>query len=112
MKLNNVMHGMQKNISTTIFYSLLFAMGGAPTLAMLIIRGQTEDPVLIYQVLVGLSVIIACILVPLILLQNAYLIYKRKDTVLEQKIKPVSNVYLALNILCLIYWLSVQYLKI
>lgn len=103
------MHGMQKNISTTIFYSLLFAMGGAPTIAMLIIRAQTQDPVLIYQALIGLSVIIACLLVPLILLQNTYLLLKRKNTVLEERIKPVSNVYLALNILCLLYWLSMQW---
>ena len=27
---------MHKNISGTMFYSLLFAMGGAPTIAMLI----------------------------------------------------------------------------
>ena len=100
---------MQKNISTTIFYSLLFAMGGAPTIAMIIIRAQTQDPVLIYQAFIGLSVIIACLLVPLILIQNTYLLLKRKNTVLEQKIKPVSNVYLALNILCLIYWVSVQW---
>ena len=33
---------MHKNISGTMFYSLLFAMGGAPTIAMLIIRAQTR----------------------------------------------------------------------
>jgi hypothetical protein len=64
---------MQKNIAGTIFYSLLFAMGGAPTIAMMIIQGQTTDPDVIYSALIGLSVIIACILVPIILLQNAFL---------------------------------------
>jgi hypothetical protein len=62
---------MQKNISATMFYSLLFAMGGAPTIAMMIIRAQTQNPEVIYAALIGLSVIIACVLVPIILLQNS-----------------------------------------
>ena len=102
---------MHKNISATIFYSLLFAMGGAPTIAMLIIQAQTQDPNIIYNAFIGLSVIIACILVPLILIQNAILFFKRKNEQLEQKIKPFCQVYLILNVLCLIYWLSFQFLK-
>ena len=102
---------MHKNISGTIFYSLLFAMGGAPTIAMLIIQAQTQDPNIIYTAFIGLSVIIACILVPLILIQNAILFFKRKNEQLEQKIKPLCQVYLVLNFLCLIYWLSFQFLK-
>ncbi|MFC6166188.1 MULTISPECIES: hypothetical protein [Acinetobacter] len=102
---------MHKNISATIFYSLLFAMGGAPTIAMLIIQAQTQDPNIIYNAFIGLSVIIACILVPLILIQNAILFFKRKNEQLEQKIKPFCQVYLVLNVLCLIYWLSFQFLK-
>ena len=57
-----------------MFYSLLFAMGGAPTIAMLIIRAQTQDPDIIYRAFIGLSVIIACVLVPVILLQNAFIL--------------------------------------
>ena len=102
---------MHKNISATIFYSLLFAVGGAPTIAMLIIQAQTQDPNIIYNAFIGLSVIIACILVPLILIQNAILFFKRKNEQLEQKIKPFCQVYLVLNVLCLIYWLSFQFLK-
>lgn len=101
---------MQKNISNTIFYSLLFAMGGAPTIAMLIIQAQTHDPAIVYQALIGLSVIIACILVPLVLIQNTYLIVKRNDASIEQKIKPLCNFYLILNVLCLLFWLAKQYL--
>ena len=71
---------MQKYIAGTIFYSLLFAMGGAPTIAMIIIRAQTQNPEIIYNALIGLSVIIACILVPIVLIQNAYLFFKRKNT--------------------------------
>lgn len=101
---------MLPNISKTIFYSLLFAMGGAPTIAMLIIKAQTSNPEIVYQALIGLSVIIACILVPLILMQNAYLFVQRSNQNIEQRIVPLSHVYLVLNILCLIYWLSIQYL--
>ena len=102
---------MHKNISATMFYSLLFAMGGAPTIAMLIIRAQTQDPAIINAAFIGLSVITACILVPVILIQNAVLFFKRKNVQLEQKIKPLCQIYLGLNILCLIYWLSFQFLK-
>ena len=76
---------MQKNISATMFYSLLFAMGGAPTIAMMIIRAQTQNPEIIYTALIGLSVIIACILVPVILLQNAFYISNVKMKYLNRK---------------------------
>ncbi len=100
---------MQKNISGTMFYSLLFAMGGAPTIAMLIITAQTNDPVVINSALIGLSVIIACILVPVILIQNAFLFFKRKSVQLEESIEPLCHIYLVLNILCLLYWLYIQF---
>lgn len=102
---------IQPNIAKTIFYSLIFAMGGAPTIAMLIIRAQTSDPQLIYQALVGLSVIIACLLVPIVLIQNTFLLLKRNNVVVEKNIAVVAHFYLALNILCLIYWLGIQFLK-
>lgn len=101
---------MNKNITNTIFYSLIFAMGGAPTIALMIIHAQTSDPAIINNALLGLSVIIACILVPLVLIQNAYLFAKRKDSVLDTKIEPLKVIYLGLNILCLVYWLMVQFL--
>lgn len=101
---------MQKYISGTIFYSLLFAMGGAPTIAMIIIRAQTQNPVIIYNALVGLSVIIACILVPIVLIQNAYLFFKRNSKELEVRIEPLCHFYLVLNGCCLAYWLYIQYL--
>ncbi|CAM4341342.1 hypothetical protein [Acinetobacter pragensis] len=101
---------MQKYISGTIFYSLLFAMGGAPTIAMMIIRAQTQNPEIIYKALVGLSVIIACILVPIILIQNAYLFFKRNNAAVEAKVEPLCKVYLFLNACCLIYWLYIQFI--
>lgn len=101
---------MQKNISSTIFYSLIFAMGGAPTIAMLIIQAQTNDLNIINNALLGLSVIVACVLVPIILIQNAFLFIKRNDQYLEQKIIPLKNIYLTLNVICLIYWLAIQFL--
>ncbi len=85
-------------------------MGGAPTIAMLIIQAQTNDPNIVSQALLGLSVMIACILVPVILLQNGFLFIKRNDTRLEARIIPLKNIYLALNVICLIYWLMVQFL--
>ncbi|MCG7221144.1 MULTISPECIES: hypothetical protein [unclassified Acinetobacter] len=101
---------MQKNISSTIFYSLIFAMGGAPTIAMLIIQAQTNDLNIINNALLGLSVMVACVLVPIILIQNAFLFIKRNDQYLEQKIIPLKNIYLTLNVICLIYWLAIQFL--
>lgn len=101
---------MQKNISSTIFYSLIFAMGGAPTIAMLIIQAQTNDLNIINNALLGLSVMVACVLVPIILIQNAFLFIKRNDQHLEQKIIPLKNIYLMLNVICLIYWLAIQFL--
>ncbi len=85
-------------------------MGGAPTIAMLIIQAQTTDPAIVSQALLGLSVMIACILVPIVLIQNAFLFFKRNNQQLEQKIIPLKNIYLALNVLCLVYWLMVQFL--
>ena len=101
---------MQKNISSTIFYSLIFAMGGAPTIAMLIIQAQTNDLNIINNALLALSVMVACVLVPIILIQNAFLLIKRNDQHLEQKIIPLKNIYLTLNVICLIYWLAIQFL--
>ena len=100
---------MQPNIASTIFYSLLFAMGGAPTLAMLIIQSQPHDAALMYQIFIGLSVMIACVLVPLVLAQNGYLYYKRKDVQFNDKIKPLMQFYLLLNGLCLLYWIIYQF---
>lgn len=85
-------------------------MGGAPTIALMIIQAQTTDQTLINSALLGLSVIIACILVPIILVQNAILFAKRKSVELNEKIKPLSQVYLILNVICLVYWLIVQFL--
>lgn len=101
---------MQNNIGSTIFYSLLFAMGGAPTIAMLLIKTQQVDDAVLYQVFIGLAVIIACVLVPLVLIQNAYLFFKRKDMQLEEKIKPLSQFYFVLNVLCLVFWLTIQFM--
>ncbi len=101
---------MQKNISSTIFYSLIFAMGGAPTIAIMIIQAQTADPAVMNSALLGLSVIIACILVPLVLVQNAFLFAHRKNIKLEEKIEPLKKIYLVLNVICLLYWLAIQFL--
>ena len=100
---------MQNTISLTIFYSLLFAMGGAPTIAMLIIQSQPHDAAMLYQIFIGLSVMVACVLVPLILLQNGYLWWRRKDEQLAERIRPLMHTYLGLNIGCLVFWVLYQF---
>ncbi len=100
---------MQKNITTTIFYSLLFAMGGSPTFAMLLIELQGVDPDVIYQVFIGLTVIAACVFVPLVLIQNAFLIWKKKDPVWNERMEVVSQIYLGLDLFCLVFWLVYQF---
>lgn len=96
---------LQPHIAQTIFYALLFAIGGAPTIAMWIISLQTADPDIFMAAFMGLTVIIACILVPIILLQNTYLLFKRHDLALENKIKPLLRFYFIINIVCLISWI-------
>ncbi|OTG80088.1 hypothetical protein B9T31_16395 [Acinetobacter sp. ANC 4558] len=101
---------MQKNIAGTIFYSLLFAMGGAPTIAMIMIKLQNVHVDFIYQTFIGLTVMIACLLIPLVLIQNTYLYIKRKNTELEKKIETLCQVYLMLDIFALIFWLIYQFI--
>lgn len=96
---------MQKNIAGTIFYSLLFAMGGAPTIAMIMIKLQNVRVEYIYQTFIGLTVMIACVLIPLILLQNTYLFLKRKNEELNKKLDTLCHVYLVIDIFALIFWL-------
>ena len=96
---------LQPNISKTIFYSFLFALGGAPTLAMLIASQQTRDPHILMSAFVGLSVVLVCIFVPIVLIQNTFLSVKRDSLQLEEKVKSASNVYFALNVGCLLFWI-------
>ena len=96
---------LQPRIAQTIFYSLLFAIGGAPTIAMWIIVLQTNDPNVFMAAFMGLTVIIACVVVPLILLQNAYLLFKRNDLKLEDHVKPLLHFYFVVNVICLISWI-------
>ncbi len=92
------------NIAQTIFYSLLFAMGGAPTMGMWIASLQTKNPDILFTAFMGLTVIIACIMVPILLIQNAYLLYKRQDPVLDEKIHGLSKFYFMLDLACLASW--------
>ncbi|MEG9015926.1 hypothetical protein VPJ49_05080, partial [Acinetobacter baumannii] len=48
---------LQPTISKTIFYSFLFAIGGSPTLAMLIIYGQNYNPDFFMTAFMSLSVL-------------------------------------------------------
>lgn len=78
---------LQPTISKTIFYSFLFAIGGSPTLAMLIIYGQNYNPDFFMTAFMSLSVLIACVLIPVVLIQNSYLLWKRKILILKRKLR-------------------------
>lgn len=101
---------MQKNIAGTIFYSLLFAMGGAPTIAMIIIKLQHINEAYLYQTFIGLTVMVACVLIPLMLIQNTYLFLKRNNLILENKIQTLCQIYLVLDIFALIFWLIYKFI--
>ena len=96
---------IQSYISKTIFHAFLFAMGGAPTLAMWIVQAQNPEQDVLLTAFVSVTVILACILVPIILFQNSFLLFKRQSANVEARIQPLYYGYLILNIVCLIYWL-------
>ena len=96
---------LQPNISKTIFHSFLFAIGGSPTIAMWLIQQQNHDQTMFITIFMSLSALIACILIPIVFIQNSFLLWKRNSVIVEDKIKPLSLVYLGLNILCLIFWI-------
>lgn len=93
------------NISKTIFHSFIFALGGAPTIAMWLSEQRVTDPELFFSVFISLTILLACILLPLIFLQNLFLLIKRQSPAIEDKVLHLSHFYLILNVVCLIYWL-------
>lgn len=92
------------NISKTIIHSFIFALGGAPTIAMWLSMQRVTDPNLFFSVFISLTVIIACILLPIVFIQNIFLLIKRQSTTIEDKVAPLGNFYLILNVICLLYW--------
>lgn len=93
---------MQPTISRVLFYSLIFAIGLAPTATMWIMKlNQVPFNVMAFS---ALTIVIAAVVVPIILIQNAYLFYKRYDAVLDAKLGALSRFYLLLNMLCGISW--------
>lgn len=102
---------LQPTISKTIFYSFLFAIGGSPTLAMLVIYGQEYHEDFFMTAFMSLSVLFACVLIPVVLIQNSYLLWKRKSPNLEEKVKTLSHFYLGLNVICLIFWIYLMTLS-
>ncbi|ENV32658.1 hypothetical protein [Acinetobacter gerneri] len=96
---------LQQNISKTLIYSFLFAVGGCPTIAMWIVSGQTDDQDILISAFMSVTILLACIILPIILIQNVFILIKKNSVALEDKIKPLAILYLVLNILCLVYWL-------
>lgn len=93
------------NISKTILFSFIFALGGAPTIAMWISTSQVSNPAQLVDLFISLTALIACILVPVIFIQNVFLLIKRQSVWVEDRIVLLSRFYLILNVCCLIYWL-------
>lgn len=94
------------NISKTIIHSFLFALGGAPTIGMIWANSVVyADEQLHLSVFTSLTILIACVLIPVILIQNVFLIIKKQDVKLDLKIESLAHFYLVLNLLCLAYWL-------
>jgi len=93
------------NISKTIFHSFIFALGGAPTIAMWISTAHLSDQAQLLPVFINLTVLIACVLIPIIFIQNVFLLIKRQSIWVEDRIQILSHFYLLLNVGCLIYWL-------
>lgn len=83
---------MQSNTSKTMFYSLLFAIGGAPTLAMWMIYIQTNGALeQHWTTLLALSFVLAAIIAPLILIQNFYILWKRKKLILRTRLSQLPT---------------------
>lgn len=93
------------NISKTILHSFIFALGGAPTLAMWLSMRQPVDQQMFFSVFISLTVLIACILLPVIFIQNIFLLIKRQSIAVDDKVGYLGNFYLVLNVICLLYWL-------
>ncbi|AOA59984.1 hypothetical protein [Acinetobacter larvae] len=94
------------NISKTILHSFIFALGGTPTLAMWLSERQTQQPEQFMAYFVSLTVLIACIIFPVVFIQNSFLLWKRLDPNIDNKITKLSYFYLILNIICMIYWIT------
>lgn len=92
------------HISKTIIHSFIFALGGAPTIAMWLSMQRVMDTDVFMSVFISLTVIIACILLPVIFIQNIFLLIKRQSTLVEDKVVYLGNFYLCLNVICLLYW--------
>lgn len=93
---------MQPTISRVLFYSLIFAIGVAPTAAMWVIKMNNVD--FIMDAFIGLTLLFVLVFVPIILIQNSYLLYKRHDIVLDKKLTGLSRFYAIANGICLISW--------
>lgn len=95
---------MQPTIARILFTSLIFALGIAPTSAMWVLVLRKIEFVM--PVFLSLTIVFVLLFVPLILLQNGYLYFKRTDEILDKKLTWLSHTYFVLNGLCLASWIG------
>lgn len=94
---------MQPNIYKIVFHSLLFAIGIGPTIAIwwFLINGIDFE----LNIFAGLTLASAMIAIPIILIQNGFLLYKRKDEKFADQLGWLVKVYFIANTICLLTWL-------
>ncbi|MEB3752890.1 hypothetical protein [Acinetobacter sp. MD2(2019)] len=96
---------LNADLTKTLFYSFLFALGGAPSIAMLIVSDQTHHQDVLLSGFIGLTLVLACVFLPLILLQNIFLLLVRHQPRFHKLTQVLGKIYFALNLICLLFWL-------
>ena len=76
---------LQPTISKPFLF-FLFAIGGSPTLAMLVIYGQNYNPDFFMTAFMSLSVLIACVLIPVVLYKTVISYGKGQVPLLKRKL--------------------------
>lgn len=96
---------LQADLTKTLFYSFLFALGGAPSIAMMIVSEQVSSQQAILSGFIGLTLVLACVLLPVILVQNSVLFFARNKTQTEKIVPVLGKLYFILNLICLLFWI-------
>ncbi|WP_343597347.1 hypothetical protein [Acinetobacter sp.] len=96
---------LQADLTKTLFYSFLFALGGAPSIAMMVVSERISNQQALLSGFIGLTLVLACVLLPLILIQNSFFLFVRHKGQFDKVFQVTGKVYLALNFICLLFWI-------